>query len=241
MPDRRPPEDAVVTEIPEHLLRRSRERRAALTGEGGTTEADEAATEQARAAVAEAPGAAAPVRATAPPAAQPGGATPPGRPPAPEAPAAPEPRYRPTRIKTPVWAAALLVLLPLWGIIYLGAFGSRAKAAASSPVTVGGAIYNSAGCSGCHGAQGQGGVGPQLANGEVLKQWPNLQDHINWVKTGGATHIGETIGGVVVTPGNAMPGFAGALTDAQIANVVCYERVTFGGAPADSSNCPASA
>jgi mono/diheme cytochrome c family protein len=135
----------------------------------------------------------------------------------------------------------LLVLLPIWAIVYLGAFGNRAKAAANTPVTVGGTIYSSAGCSGCHGAQGQGGVGPQLANGEVLKQWPVLQDHINWVKTGGATHIGETIGGFVVTASNAMPGFGGALTPAQIADVVCYERVTFGGAAADANNCPATA
>jgi len=230
-----------VTEIPEHLLRRSKERRAALSGEGATEEASATATEQARATVTETPGAAAPVRATAPPAAQPGGAAPPGRPPAPEAPAAPEPRFRPTRVKTPVWAASLLVLLPLWGIVYLGAFGSRAKVAVNSPVTAGGAIYNSAGCAGCHGAAGQGGVGPQLANGAVLKQWPQVQDHINWVKTGGATHIGETIGGVVVTAANAMPGFGSTLTNAQVADVVCYERVNFGGAAADSSNCPATA
>jgi len=234
-----------VTEIPEHLLRRSKERRAALGGEGGapaegTATETPSATEQARAAVTETPGAAAPVRATAPPATQPGGAAPPARPTVPEAPAAPEPRYRPTRVKTPVWAVALLVLLPLWGIVYLGAFGSRAKAAANTPAVVGGGLFNSAGCAGCHGAQGQGGVGPQLANGAVLKQWPKLQDHLDWVRTGGSTHIGETIGGVVVTAANAMPGFGGALTPAQIADVVCYERVTFGGAPADSNNCPAS-
>jgi hypothetical protein len=30
------------------------------------------------------------------------------------------------------------------------------------------------------------------------------------------------------------------LKDAEIADVVCYERVTFGGAAADTSNCPAT-
>jgi len=236
-----------VTEIPEHLLRRSKERRAALGGEAdapaeaSTTTAAPGATEEAQAAVTGTPRAAAPVRATAPPQTQAGGASPPGRPAIPEAPAAPEPRYRPTRTKTPGWAIVLLLLLPLWAIVYLGAFGSRAKAAANTPTAVGGTLYNSSGCAGCHGAQGQGGVGPQLSGGAVLKQWPRLQDHINWVKTGGATHIGETIGGVVVTAANAMPAFGGTLTPAQIADVVCYERVAFGGAAADVNNCPAAA
>ena len=221
-----------MTEIPEHLLRRSRERRAALSGE--------TATEEAAAVTAETPRAAAPARASAPPATEAGGAAPPARPapPPPAAAPAPEPRFRPTRVKTPLWAVGLLALLPLWAIVYLGAFGNRTSAAANSPVTAGAQVYNTAGCAGCHGANGEGGVGPQLNGGEVLRQWPVLQDHINWVNTGGAAHIGETIGGVVVTPGNAMPGFAGTLTQAQIADVVCYERVQFGGAPATPANCP---
>ena len=224
-----------MTEIPEHLLRRSKERRAALSGEG-------TATEEAAAVTAETPRAAAPVRASAPPETQAAGGTPPARTPGPgPGPASPpQPRYGPTRTKTPLWVMPVLVLLPLWGIVYLGAFGSRTKTASNSPVTVGAGIYTSAGCAGCHGANGEGGVGPQLNSGAVLKQWPNLQDHINWVHTGGATHIGQTIGGVVVTAGNAMPAFQGVLTDAQIADVVCFERVTFGGAAADTSNCPAT-
>jgi len=224
-----------VTEIPEHLLRRSKERRAALSGEGS-------ATEEAAAVTAETPRAAAPVRASAPaPETAAGGATPPARPrtvaAGPEA--APAPRPGPTRVKTPLWAMGMLLLLPLWAVVYMGAFGSRAKAATNSPVVVGAGYYN-ANCAACHGANGEGGVGPQLNNGAVLKQWPKLVDHLAWVHTGGSTHIGQTIGGVVVTAANAMPAFAGTLTDAQIADVVCYERVTFGGGPADSTDCPAS-
>ena len=223
-----------MTEIPEHLLRRSRERRAALSGE--------TATEEAAAVTAEAPRAAAPARASAPPATEVGSAAPPARPapPPPVAAPEPEPRFRPTRVKTPLWAVGLLALLPLWAIVYIGAFGNRSSSAANSPVTAGALVFNTAGCAGCHGANGEGGVGPQLNGGEVLRQWPVLQDHINWVKTGGAAHIGQTIGGVVVTPGNAMPGFAGTLTEAQIEDVVCFERVQFGGAPPNASNCPAT-
>ncbi|HVM66689.1 MAG TPA: c-type cytochrome [Acidimicrobiales bacterium] len=236
-----------MTEIPEHLLRRSRERRAALGGEEGGAEdasaATETATQQAGATVTETPRAAAPVRATAPPATQAGGAAPPSAPGTTEAPAEPAPRYRPTRTKTPIWAVGLLLLLPLWAIVYLGAFGTRAKAAANSPVTAGAVVYNSAGCSGCHGAAGQGGVGPALAGGEVLKVWPSKQDHINWVKTGGAPYVGKTIGAtqIPVPANNVMPAFGGTLTEAQIENVVCYERVTFGGAPENAANCPATA
>ncbi len=232
-----------MTEIPEHLLRRSRERRAALTGEEGGEAGASTATEQAQATVTEAPRAGAPVRATAPPQTQAGGAAPPARPTVPEAPAPPEPRYRPTRVRTPAWAMLLLAVLPIWAIVYLGAFGNRAKAATNSPVTAGAALYASVGCSGCHGDAGQGGVGPQLAGGEVLKVWPNKQDHINWVKTGGAPYVGKTIGAthILVPPNNIMPAFGGTLTEAQIEDVVCYERVTFGGGAADATNCPATA
>lgn len=232
-----------MTEIPEHLLRRSKERRAALGGEGGGDATAETATQEAQGTVTETTRGTAPVRATAPPQTQAGGASPPSRPAAPEAPAPPEPRYRPTRTKTPVWAVLLLLLLPVWAIVYIGAFGNRAKAATNSPVTAGGVVFASAGCSGCHGAAGQGGVGPALAGGEVLKVWPKKQDHINWVKTGGAPYVGKTIGAtqIPVPANNVMPAFGGTLTEAQIEDVVCYERVAFGGGAPDATNCPATA
>jgi mono/diheme cytochrome c family protein len=230
-----------VTEIPEHLLARSRERRAALTGtEAGAGEA----TSQASAAAAETPKAASPVPAT-PQTVVGGGGGVEGPPRVADAPV-PEmaPRLRPTRVKAPMWIIPVLAALPLWAILYLGAFGNRVKASANDPVTLGGALYV-ANCATCHGANGEGGVGPQLNGGEVLKQWPKLADHISWVHTGGSAHIGQTIGGVVVTTGNAMPAFGqtngGNLTDAQIADVVCYERVTFGGAKEVAANCPVGA
>ncbi len=137
-----------------------------------------------------------------------------------------------------MWIIPVLVALPLWGFVYMGAFGNRAKAA-NTPLSVGGSLFT-ANCSVCHGANGEGGVGPQLSGGAVIRQWPKTQDHIDWVKSGGATHIGQTIGGVVVTPGNAMPAFGTSLTAAQIADVVCFERVTFGNVPNNTQNCPTS-
>jgi len=234
-----------VTEIPEHLLRRSRERRAALGGGDGE---EQTATEQAAATTTETPRAAAPVPAgTGAPATQAagGGGGARGRAPAPE-PAVEEPRYRPTRTKTPVWILPVLVLLPLWMVVYLGAFGNRTKAAANDPVVLGGEIF-SGNCATCHGVNGEGGVGPQLNGGEVLRVWPKLQDQINWVHTGGAPYVGKTIGSqtvITVPSNNVMPAFGqaegGPLSNQQIADVVCYERVTFGGAPENPQNCPAT-
>jgi mono/diheme cytochrome c family protein len=233
------PEEGPVTEIPEHLLRRSRERRAALGGEEQGT-----ATEEAAAVTAEAPKAASPVLAeSATPETQAGGGA--GRSPAGGRAGAVEvpqpPRLAPTRVKTPLWIMPVLIALPLWGIVYLGAFGNRTKAAANDPVTLGGVVFT-ANCAVCHGSNGEGGVGPQLNGGEVLREWPKLADHISWVHTGGAPFVGKTIGALhIPVPGNSvMPAFAGVLTDQQIADVVCYERVAFGGGPETPANCPAT-
>ena len=225
-----------MTEIPEHLLRRSRERRAALGGDGG-----EQATAEAAAVTAEAPGAASPVLASSAPATQAGGA---GavRPTvaSPEPDVEPEaPRLGPTRTKIPVWVMPLLAALPLWGIIYLGAFGPRQKASASDPVVLGGQVF-AANCSSCHGANGEGGVGPKLAGGEVVKTWPKVADHVSWVRTGGTPFIGKTYGATnhQVPANNVMPAFGGTLSDTQIAQVVCYERVSMGNEPEAAANCP---
>lgn len=83
---------------------------------------------------------------------------------------------------------------------------STSKAAA----TPGGQIFQ-ANCARCHGAQGEGGIGPQLA-GVVTRDFPNAADQVT-----------------VVTKGRgAMPSFAGTLTPAQISQVVDYTRTGLG-------------
>jgi len=237
-----------VTEIPEHLLRRSRERRAALSGAEGA-EGESAAAEQAATVTAETPKAAAPVLAGAPaPATQAGGgagAAGGGRRPVAAEPE-PLPRLAPTRPKTPFWILPVLVALPIWGIVYLGAFGNRTPPNVNDPVVAGATLFTN-NCATCHGSSGEGGVGPQLNGGQVLKVWPKLADHIKWVHTGGEPYVGQTIGAtnIPVPANNVMPAFGmdhgGPLTDQQIEDVVCYERVTFGGAPENSQNCPSTA
>jgi mono/diheme cytochrome c family protein len=85
-------------------------------------------------------------------------------------------------------------------------------------------------CAVCHGAKGEGGVGPALAGGDAKLTFPNEADQINWVDTGSITKKGQPYG-VPNRPGGqrtakvgAMPPFKGTLTDTQIQNVVTYER-----------------
>ena len=109
----------VMTEVPEYLLERSRERRAALgLGGGGSAAPAAAPTGEGDAS----PAAAAP--ASAPAAA-----------PAPSAPSVPIeslPTYvAPVgpRSGIPVWMMPVILILPLWAIVYLGAFGESTSAA----------------------------------------------------------------------------------------------------------------
>jgi mono/diheme cytochrome c family protein len=226
----------LVTEIPEHLLRRSKERRAALSGEGAPEATAEAAATVAAASPPVPASSASATPATEASRGGSGGAVTGAR--AATEPA-PRPRIGPTRAGIPIWIMPVLVALPLWGIIYLGAFGNRAKANANDPVTLGGHTYLTS-CSSCHGASGEGGVGPQLNGGEVIKVWPKVSDHIKWVQTGGAPYVGGTIGAthIPVPPSNVMPSFQNTLSPDQIAQVVCYERVAFGGEKESTANCP---
>ena len=63
-------------------------------------------------------------------------------------------------------------------------------------------------CAGCHGGDGSGGIGPRLAAGRVVANFPDPQDQI-----------------VVVTDGRGgMPAFGERLDPAEIAAVVDYTR-----------------
>src|SRR4051794_4759270 len=94
-----------MTEVPEHLLARSRARREAAglatPSEGGATPAPSASSEVE------------PVAAAATPA--------PATPPPPPPPPKPDPPYiqaYKNRKKIPFWAMPALVALPLWGLVY---------------------------------------------------------------------------------------------------------------------------
>ncbi len=226
-----------MTEIPEHLLKRSRERRSAL-GLGG----DESASEGASTTPATTTPAVA-ASSTPAPAAGPAGRGAVAAPPAP----APPKKVHPTviaaqsRRKIPFWAMMALSLLPVWMFLYARSLTQTVEAS-EGPLGLGAEVYSN--CASCHGGAGGGGVGYQFSGGEILKSYPNIEDQIRYVYYGtGAYNIaGVTIpgnpdreGGPHITGalGN-MPQFGsaagGALTDYQLLSVICHTRYTLGGA-----------
>jgi mono/diheme cytochrome c family protein len=216
-----------MAQVPEYLLQRSRERRAALglpPSDGGEAPASAAPAEGGGAAPAAAE-AAVPATAEAPvPAA------------AAAAPAIVEPEPAPyieppaSRSGIPAWVVPVLALLPVWAFAYLGALNPPSSAApVLTPIQQGAQVF-AKNCSPCHGAQGEGGVGPKLAGGEAKLTFPNEADHIAWVDTGSAPHKGQPYGdparpgGQHIAKSGGMPPFKGTLTDAEIKNVVTFER-----------------
>ena len=115
-----------MTEIPEHLLKRSRERRSAI-GQGGDDASAEAPTAGAIAKTAAA------TPATTPP--SPSGPAPRTAAAAPAAPKppTPDPHYVTAyqqRPKVPFWAMATLSLMPVWGFMYVRALTDRREVSA---------------------------------------------------------------------------------------------------------------
>ncbi len=229
-----------MTEIPEHLLKRSRERRAAI-GQGDDAGDAAPATDEPPAAGVPATTASTP---SAEPATAPAASGPPPRGGLPEAPAPappePDPPYvvaAKTRRKTPFWAMAALGLLPVWGFIYVRALTESPEVSAG-PVGHGEEVYSN--CASCHGAGGDGGVGYPFTGAEVLDTFPQIEDQVRYVTFGteGYNAAGieiygnpEREGGVHTTGAQGvMPAFGGQLPPSDIVAVVCYERYTLGGA-----------
>jgi mono/diheme cytochrome c family protein len=208
-----------LTEIPEHLLKRSRERRSAmgLSDEGGEETPAAPSAADSTAADAEAPVAAVAVLAVVE-------VEPPKPPP-------PMPRHIEAyhrRRRIPFWALPVLVALPLWAYLFQGTL-EPPPAGASDPLVIGEQLYT-AKCSSCHGARGAGGSGPSFQNGAVVQTWPDFNDHIKWVHLGSQGWPGTTYGAQNKPKVGGMPAWAGVLTDEQIILVVRYEREVLGGA-----------
>jgi mono/diheme cytochrome c family protein len=236
-----------VTEIPEHLLKRSRDRRAALgLGGGEPAPSSEAPSEAAPSATPATSGAATP--AAAPPSGPVGrkAAAAPAEAPPPK----PDPPYvaaAKSRRKIPFWAMAALSLMPLWAFMYVRSLTTPAETA-EGPLGVGAEVFGN--CSSCHGGAGEGGSGPQLSDGEVNKTFPHIEDQLRFVyfgseqynlagvssygdpnREGGAHLVGQV--GVMPQWGSTV---GGGLTDAEILAVVCHERYDFNGPdPADEA------
>ena len=92
-----------------------------------------------------------------------------------------------------------------------------------------GAVTPASNCAGCHGADGQGGVGPALTG--VVTTFGSCEDHVTWVQLGSEgwrAEIGDTYGDTNKPVGSGMPPH-GALTDEQLRAVTAFERVRFSG------------
>ncbi len=215
-----------MTEIPEHLLKRSKERKAALSGEPAPAEASSAAgTEIEQAAAATPAPASAPVPDVAPAEAEVIEATP----------VAPYVEAANTRKKMPYWIVPVLLALPVWGAMYVGTL-ERVPQGLTGLLGEGEHLYVETGCSGCHGAEGGGGIGPAFADGEVHVSFTSLEDQIVWIAKGSSlVGTGNTYTSAdSARPrqvGGQMPGYgseaANPLDIEEIIAVTLYERTQF--------------
>ena len=221
-----------MTEIPEHLLKRSRDRRSALGLGGDDADGGGDATDNKPApAKSAAPAAAAAPAAPAGRAAAPAPAAPP--PPKPDTPVVAA--YKKRR-RVPFWAMAALGVLPVWAFLYARAL-TEAPEEATGPIGLGAEIYSN--CQSCH-PGGNEGAGYAFVGGEVLATFPNIEDQLRYVYYGteeynlaGVEIYGnpDREGGPHITGARGvMPGFGGSLTEYELLSVVCHERYTLGGA-----------
>jgi hypothetical protein len=168
-----------------------------------------------------------------------------------------------TNLAVPRWLAAVMIIIPAFALFALGGSatgecgdstelstdvitgevvncdgseftGSGVGGGGADFIAMGEELYNGApSCDGCHGANGEGGVGPGF--GGVVSTFGSCADHIEWVTLGttgfqaeGRPTYGDTnkpVGGA-----GTMPSFGSSLSAEQIASVVAFERVRFGGA-----------
>ena len=134
----------------------------------------------------------------------------------------PTPRFRQGSRRRPGSAATLLagtLLVASCG----GGYGDETTGTSSTDqsgqttaverqIELGEQVY-ATNCATCHGAAGEGGFGPKLADGAVIAAYPDVDDHR----------------AVVVNGRNAMPAWSDTLTDEEIDAVVHYERERLAG------------
>ncbi len=216
-----------MTEIPEHLLKRSKSAKAAATGgdpgDGGDASAESSGDASAAPVAASAAAPAIPTESL------------PNLDPEPE-PAPPEPAFvtaSKARRRIPVWALPVVAALPIWAISY---GGTMQQPETEDPLLIEGELfYAEAGCAGCHGATGGGGTGYQLSDGQVLETFPAAIDHMAHVARGSAAISGEQYGaeredGVRVSGDlGQMPAQAGQIPLVELEMIVFHERAILSG------------
>ncbi len=219
-----------MSEIPEHLLKRSKAAKSKASGNeaGQSSAAESPASESTDVAAASAGAAEVP---TSPPVAD-----------LPYLDPEPEPeRQTPEYIaafnkrkRIPFWAMPVVLATPVWAY---GLAGTLQQPMVEDPLVEEAAeIYTAAGCSACHGAAGGGGIGYQLSDGEVLETFPEAIDMIVHVARGSSAINGEVYGAeradgnqrISGQRGN-MPAQLDALSLEELELVIYHERVNLGG------------
>jgi mono/diheme cytochrome c family protein len=203
-----------VTEIPEHLLKRSKERKAAADGAAASSDATPAVVAAAAAPAARASAPAPVVKVAAV---------------KPELPAL---RAAKARKRIPIWAMPVVAGLPIWGLMYFLAIKAP-QVRVTGPLAEGSQVYAS--CATCHGTDGGGGYGYPFVNNALWLTFPTIEQQITYVYYGtkgvkglpygssdrpGGPHVGGARGN--------MPNWGvksgGELTDDQLVAVICHER-----------------
>ncbi|MFT7601594.1 MAG: mono/diheme cytochrome c family protein [Acidimicrobiales bacterium] len=235
-PTEAPTVTAGMTEIPEHLLKRSK---AAKSGKTGGDAGDAPSGSE----VVAATESAAPV-ATGPKALADAAAVVPADKPTPVA--APDPPYiaaAKSRKKMPLWAMGLVAALPVWALAYAG---TMQEPEVEDLLFIDAAeVYTSGGCAGCHGAGGDGATGYAFTNGEVIATFPEAIDHMAHVARGSTPILDEAYGDpardggqrVSGARGNgAMPAQIGGLSLTELELVVFHERAVLSGEDTSSES-----
>jgi mono/diheme cytochrome c family protein len=212
-----------LTEIPEHLLKRSRDAKRALgldvPAEAGAAPV-EAAAQSANAPAIVAPAAGAPVPIPA------------GEPPPPEPPKSQWVANAESRKKIPYWVMPVLLFLPVWLIMYVGTLEEPTRE--EGVLYEGGEVY-AENCASCHGGGGGGGVGPAFNNGAVIETFAGFEDQVAWIVHGTQGYIDaglETYGDTDMALGGSganMPNFGAQLEASEIMWATFYERIELGG------------
>ncbi len=172
-----------MTEIPEHLLKRSKERRAALGLPGGEGGDAGSGGDAPAAGGAEAP-------ATPAPAAPPAPAKVEAAPPPPPKPKPAHVRAAEGRKRIPFWAMSVVALLPLWAWMYRDSVTVPEQNDVA--LELGEEAYGA--CAGCHLPNGAGSTGAKLNEGEVLKTFPDPVAMMEWIHLGSKEWVGGTSG-----------------------------------------------
>jgi mono/diheme cytochrome c family protein len=132
-----------------------------------------------------------------------------------------------------VWVLPVVAFLPLWAFLYVGSL-SEPEVEVEGQLALGATVYQQ--CAGCHGANGGGGAGRQLNNGEVLLTFPTIEGQLEFVAVGTAGYSGKPFGNPD-RPGGAhvggaygnMPAFLGTITPEELLSVIRHEREIIGG------------